>query len=128
MRLIDEEYTAHPFYGSRRMTAWLMRQGEAVNRKRVQRLLRLMGLEAIYPKPRLSAAGRGHRIYPYLLRNVNVERPRPGVEYGHHLRADGLGVHVPGGGDRLVQPVRDRLAAVEHAGRRRSAWRCWRRR
>jgi putative transposase len=75
MRLIDAEYTAHPFYGSRRMTAWLIRQGEAVNRKRVQRLLRLMGLEAIYPKPRLSAAGRGHRIYPYLLRGVRIERP-----------------------------------------------------
>src|SRR5947208_16110 len=57
--LIDEEYTAHPFLGSRRMTAWLIRQGEPVNRKRVQRLLRLMGLEAIYPKPRLSVAGRG---------------------------------------------------------------------
>ena len=75
MRLIDEEYTAHPFFGSRKMTAWLVRQGEAVNRKRVQRLMRLMGLEAIYPKPRLSVAGRGHRIYPYLLRNVSIERP-----------------------------------------------------
>jgi putative transposase len=75
MRLIDREYTAHPFYGSRRMTAWLCRQGEAVNRKRVQRLLRLMGLEAIYPKPRLSTGGRGHRVFPYLLRGVAVERP-----------------------------------------------------
>lgn len=74
MRLIDEEYTAHPFYGSRQMTAWLNRQGERVNRKRVQRLMRLMGLEAIYPKPRLSVAGRGHRIYPYLLRGVAVGR------------------------------------------------------
>ena len=60
MRLMDEQYTACPFYGSRRMTAWLVRQGEAVNRKRVQRLLRLMGLEAIYPKPRTTVAGRGH--------------------------------------------------------------------
>jgi putative transposase len=74
MRLIDEEYTRHPFYGSRRLTAWLGRQGETVNRKRVQRLLRVMGLEAIYPKPRLSAAGRAHRIYPYLLRNTAVQR------------------------------------------------------
>ena len=57
------------------MTLWLIEQGEAVNRKRVQRLMRLMGLEAIYPKPKLSAAGRGHRIYPYLLRNVSIERP-----------------------------------------------------
>jgi putative transposase len=75
MELIDREYTAHPFLGSRRLTRWLIGQGERVNRKRVQRLLRLMGLEAIYPKPKLSAAGRGHRIYPYLLRGVTIERP-----------------------------------------------------
>jgi putative transposase len=75
MRLLDEQYTACPFYGSRRMTAWLLEHGETVNRKRVQRLMRLMGLEAIYPKPRLSAAGQGHRIYPYLLRGVTIARP-----------------------------------------------------
>jgi putative transposase len=75
MRRIDEQYTACPFYGSRRMAAWLVHQGEVVNRKRVQRLMRLMGLEAIYPKPRLSVAGRGHRIYPYLLRDVRIKRP-----------------------------------------------------
>jgi putative transposase len=74
MRLLDEEYTAHPFYGSRRLTAWLSNQGEEVNRKRVQRLLRLMGVQAIYPKPKLSIAGRGHRIYPYLLRDVPIEQ------------------------------------------------------
>jgi putative transposase len=75
MRRLDEQYTARPFYGSRRMSVWLNEQGEAVNRKRVQRLMRLMGLEAIYPKPRLSTPGLGHRIYPYLLRDVKVERP-----------------------------------------------------
>ena len=74
MRLLDEEYTRHPFYGSRRLTAWLNRQGEEVNRKRVQRLLRLMGLEAIYPKPRLSVADGSHRVYPYLLRGVGIDR------------------------------------------------------
>ena len=74
MRRIDEQYTACPFYGSRRMTAWLIEQGEEVNRKRVQRLMRVMGLEAIYPKPRLSTAGRGHKVYPYLLRGVKIER------------------------------------------------------
>jgi putative transposase len=73
MRLIDEQYTKCPFYGSRRITAWLVDQGHEVNRKRVQRLLRIMGLEAIYPKPRLSA-GRGHAVYPYLLRGVAIER------------------------------------------------------
>ncbi len=74
MRLLDQEYTAHPFLGSRRLTQWLIEQGETVNRKRVQRLMRLMGLEAIYPKPKLSAARAGHRIYPYLLRDVRIER------------------------------------------------------
>ena len=74
MRKIDEQYTACPFYGSRRMTEWLTQQGEEVNRKRVQRLMRTMGLEAIYPKPRLSTAGKGHKIYPYLLRDVKIER------------------------------------------------------
>jgi putative transposase len=75
MRLIDERYTACPFFGSRKMAVWLQGQREAVNRKRVRRLMRLMGLEAIYPKPRLSVAGRGHRVYPYLLRGVSIRRP-----------------------------------------------------
>src|SRR5438552_6337328 len=76
MRLIDEEYTRHPFTGSRKMTVWLKeKHQEGVNRKRVQRLMRLMGLEAIYPKPKLSLAGRGHRVFPYLLRDVAIERP-----------------------------------------------------
>lgn len=74
MRLIDEQYTACPFYGSRRLARWLARTGHEVNRKRAQRLLRLMGLEAIHPKPKLSAAGRGHKVYPYLLRDVPIER------------------------------------------------------
>ena len=86
MRLIDEQYTAWPYYGSRRMTVWLVEQGEEVDRKRVQRLMRLMGLEAIYPKPRLSAAGRGHRIYQYLLRGVTIERPDQVWSGGEHGR------------------------------------------
>jgi putative transposase len=75
MRLLDEQYLQTPFYGSRRMAVWLQRQGHAVNRKRVQRLLRLMGLETIYPKPKTTVAGAGHRVYPYLLRGVAVCRP-----------------------------------------------------
>jgi len=74
MRLIDEQYTRAPFYGSRRMTAWLATEGYEVNRKRVSRLMALMGIEAVYPKPRLSRPGEGHKIYPYLLRGVAVER------------------------------------------------------
>ena len=75
MGRIDREYTEHPTKGSRGMTAWLKRQGEEVNRKRVQRLMRLMGLEAIYPRPRLSVPGQGQRIWPYLLRDVAITRP-----------------------------------------------------
>lgn len=76
MRLIDEKYTAHPFYGVLRMTEWLRRdKGWEVNPKRVRRLMQLMRLEAIYPKPRLSQPGEGHKIYPYLLKNVIVTRP-----------------------------------------------------
>jgi putative transposase len=75
MRLIDQEYTRCPFYGSRRWTVWLKKQGHAVNRKRVQRLMRLMGLEAIYPKPNLSLPDRQHKVYPYLLRDVAIVRP-----------------------------------------------------
>lgn len=74
MRLLDEQYTRTPFYGSRRMKIALGELGWEVNRKRVQRLMQRMGLEAIYPKPRLSDPAPGHRIYPYLLRGVKIER------------------------------------------------------
>lgn len=74
MRRLDELYTAHPFYGVRRMTAALRQEGYRVNPKRVRRLLRVMGLEAIYPKPNLSQPHPAHRIYPYLLRGVAIER------------------------------------------------------
>jgi putative transposase len=74
MRVLDAQYTATPFYGSRRMTAWLRSQGYAVNRKRVTRLMRQMGIEAIYTKPHLSQPLAGHKVYPYLLRGVKIER------------------------------------------------------
>lgn len=73
MRLLDEQYTRAPFYGSRRMTEWLATQGFEVNRKRVSRLMVVMGIEAVYPKPRLSQPGEGHKIYPYLLRGTEVK-------------------------------------------------------
>jgi putative transposase len=75
MALIDRQYTDRPYFGSRRMTAWLRQGGHQVNRKRVQRLMGLMGLEAVYPRPKLSAPGSGHRVFPYLLRGVKIERP-----------------------------------------------------
>jgi putative transposase len=75
MRLIDEQFTKRPFYGVPRMTASLRTMGHGVNPKRVRRLMRVMGLEAIYPKPRLSANGPDHKVYPYLLKGVAVDRP-----------------------------------------------------
>jgi putative transposase len=74
MRLLDEQYTRTPFYGSRKMTEWLVTQGHQVNRKRISRLMEVMGIEAVYPQPKLSQPGEGHKIYPYLLRGVRVER------------------------------------------------------
>lgn len=74
MRLLDEQYTRTPFYGVLKMTEWLATQGYRVNPKRVRRLLRLMGLEAIYPKPKTSVSAPGHKVYAYLLRNVTIER------------------------------------------------------
>jgi len=75
MRLIDEQFTKRPFYGVRKMTGWLRTLGHAVNRKRVSRLMRLMGLAAIYPKPRLSLNGSEHKVYPYLLKGLAIDAP-----------------------------------------------------
>lgn len=75
MRRLDELHLARPVYGSRRLTALLQRAGLAVNRKRVVRLLELMGVEAVYPKRSLSQPGEGHRIYPYLLKGLEISGP-----------------------------------------------------
>ena len=74
MALIDRQYVARPYYGSRRMQAWLATQGHIVNRKRVQRLMRLLGLVAIYQRPNTSKPATAHKIYPYLLRGLAIER------------------------------------------------------
>jgi putative transposase len=74
MRLLDEQYTRTPYYGIRWMMAWLRTQADQVNHKRVQRLLRLMGLEAIYQKPCLSQLVGTQQVYPYLLRGVHIAR------------------------------------------------------
>jgi len=75
LSLIDEEYTQHPFYGSRRMVLFLQKQGHTVNRKHVQRLMRVLGLAGMAPGPATSTPHPGHKIYPYLLRGVPVTRP-----------------------------------------------------
>jgi putative transposase len=75
MRLIDEEYMRHPFYGSRKIRIYLKRQGYSVNRKLVQRLMRRMGIQSLAPKPNTSSPRKSHKIYPYLLKGMNINRP-----------------------------------------------------
>ena len=75
MRLIDDVHLQYPFYGSRWLRDWLGDRGQRVSRKRIQRLMRLMGLTTLYPRPRTSRPDPGHKVYPYLLRNLTVERP-----------------------------------------------------
>ena len=75
MNLLDAEYTEHPFYGVRKMTVWLRLQNHRVGPKRVRRLLRSMGLMAVYPKPRLSCNPLGHKRFPYLLKDMAIVRP-----------------------------------------------------
>ncbi len=75
MRLIDEQFLETPFYGSRQMKRWLYRQGYMVSRKRVRRLMRLLGLQAVFQRPRTSQPHPEHRIYPYLLRDLEITRP-----------------------------------------------------
>ena len=74
MALLDQQYLKTPFYGSRRMTAWLRNHGHQVNRKRVRRLMQLIGLEAIYRRPNTSKPNPGHKVYPYLLRGLEINR------------------------------------------------------
>ena len=75
MKRMDQQYLATPFYGSRRMKAWLGREGHRVNRKRVRRLMRTMGLQAVYRRPRTSNPAPGHKIYPYLLGSMEITKP-----------------------------------------------------
>src|SRR5262245_33792166 len=104
MRLIDEQYLATPFYGSRRMAAHLARAGHAVNRKRVQRLMRQMGLEGPFPGRKTTISVPGHKVYPYLLRGLSIGYRTPYEVFR------GLDRHVP---KTQLQPqlARSRLPA-----------------
>ena len=116
MRRIDELFLKYPFYGARRMALHLRREGVRIGRRRAGRLMRLMGLQAIYRAPRTSAPHPEHRVYPYLLRGLAIERAN------HVWCADITYIPVQRGFLRrddhgLGEPVRPGLAAVEHAGR-----------
>jgi len=75
MKLIDRQYLATPFYGARKIAACLKSRGHRVNRKRIRRLMRLMGIKTIYRRPRTSKPAPGHKIYPYLLGGLKIARP-----------------------------------------------------
>ena len=110
MRRIDELYLSYPFYGSRQMMRHLAREGVTVGRHRVRRLMRLLGLEAIYRKPRTTVANPEHRVYPYLLRGLTIERPN------HVWCSDITYIPVQGGFLYLV-------AIMDWASRRVLGWR-----
>ena len=120
MRRLDELHLEHPFYGSRQMARHLRRERVVAGRHRVRRLMRLMGMEAIYRRPRTSSPNPEHRVYPYLLRDLVIDRPDqgPGVVRGHHLHPCFRGLLLSRGRDGLGQPPRPVVAAVEHDGQR----------
>src|SRR6267142_964084 len=109
-RRLDELYTAWPFLGSRRMTAMLRAEGHLINRKRVQRLMRRMGIAALGPKPRTTKPAPGHKIFPYLLRNLAIDRP-------NHVWAADI-TYIPIGRGFLYL-----VAVIDWASRAVLAWR-----
>ena len=118
MQAMDRQYLETPFYGSRRMKASLDRQGMTVSRKRVQRLMRLMGLRAIYRQPRTSQPAAGRWVSSLPAEGSDDHPGEPGVGGRHHLPAHGPGVLVPGGHHGLAQPKRSvaGLGIVQHSG------------
>ena len=116
MKLIDQQYLATPFYGSRRTRAWLGRQSHSVNRKRVQRLMRTMGLQALYRRPRTSQPGQGHKVYPYLLSGMAIIRPNQvwAADITYIPMSRGFHYLVLPRKDGLVQPLRGGLETVQH--------------
>ena len=116
MALMDRQYLKTPFYGSRKMKAWLLQQGYLVSRKRVRRLMRLMGLEAIYRRPNTSKPAPGHRIFPYLLKGVEVNRVDQVWAADITYIPMAKGFPVPGGHHGLAQSARAGLEALQHHG------------
>ena len=116
MRRIDELFLKYPFYGARQMVRHLRREGVRLGRRRAGRLMRLMGLQAIYRAPRTSDPHPEHRVYPYLLRGLTIERGEPCLVRRHHLHPGAARLSLPGGDHGLGQPACAGLASVEHPG------------
>lgn len=117
MRRIDELYLKWPFYGSRRMTAELSTKDCPVNRKRIQRLMKVRGIEAIYPRKRTTIRSPDHRVYPYFAPRADDRSGKPSVVQRHYLHPAYPRIHVFGCSDGLVQPMCSCLELVEHVGR-----------
>ena len=118
MRRMDELHMDYPFYGSRQMMRHLRREGATAGRHRIRRLMAVMGMEATYRRPRTSVANSEHRIFPYLLRDLENLPGGPCVVRGHHLYPCDARVFLPCGRDGLGDPARPLLAVVQHRGGR----------
>ena len=105
MRLLDKEYTRHPFYGIDQLTNWLRSIGHSVNRKRVRWLMQEMGIQAIFPKRKTSIPNSEHRIFPYLLRETEIIRPNQVWAADITYIRMNRGLALSGGGPGLVQPI-----------------------
>ena len=115
MRRIDEMHLKRPFYGSRRICDWLQDEGDDVNRKR---LMRQMGITALYPKKNTSQPDKRHKVYPYLLKGLKIDRPSQVWATDISYNFDGQGLCVPGGDHGLAQSKSTGLATIEYDGYR----------
>jgi putative transposase len=118
MALIDRQYLARPYYGSRRMAAWLATQGHIVNRKRAQRLMRLLGLTAIYQRPQHEQTRHGAQDLSLPPWRAGDRPGEPSLVFRRYLYPDGQGLPLPGRDHGLGEPRRADMAVVEHARRR----------
>ncbi len=117
MRRMDELHMDHPFYGSRQMMRHLRREGVTAGRHRVRRLMRLMGMEVTYRRPRTSMPNSEHRVFPVPVARSGDIPGGPCLVRGHHVCPCQPGVFLPCGRDGLGHPARPFLAAVQHHGR-----------
>ena len=125
MHRMDELHLDFPFAGSRMLRDLLNADGVEIGRLHVATLMKRMGIEAIYRKPNTSKPAPGHKIYPYLLRKMQVVRPDPGLGHGHYVHPDGARLRLSRRRGRLVQPPGSQSSGVDHHGSRTSASRLW---
>ena len=116
MRRLDRLHLEFPFAGSRMLQGLLAAEGSKIGRRHVKTLMRRMGIEALYRRPRTTKPEPGHKIYPYLLRGDRDHAAEPGVGDGHHLHPDGARLRLSGGCARLVQPSRAVVERIDHDG------------